>query len=156
MFHKRSKILGSIFCFSLTTEAKLIVIPLSSLCIYVPRTGNYHESLSDSKRATELQPAYLKAIVRGKHCRTLYDCVTSRPTDHGLGNTANLTAGRCLINTYNRHRNARLLFHYSVYPYGVIVRSSGVIVRVRDLLLVTHVSTTSAEVIFRVKWIVFD
>ncbi|XP_020613521.1 tetratricopeptide repeat protein 28-like [Orbicella faveolata] len=27
--------------------------------------GNYHESLSDSKRATELQPAYLKAIVRG-------------------------------------------------------------------------------------------
>ena len=30
-------------------------------------TGNYHESLSDSKRATELQPTYLKAIVGGKH-----------------------------------------------------------------------------------------
>lgn len=27
--------------------------------------GNYHESLSDSKRATELQPTYLKAIVGG-------------------------------------------------------------------------------------------
>ena len=29
-------------------------------------TGKYHESLSDAKSATELQPTFLKAIVRGK------------------------------------------------------------------------------------------
>ena len=34
-------------------------------CIY--STGNYHDSLSDAKAATELQPTFLKAIVRGKY-----------------------------------------------------------------------------------------
>ena len=29
-------------------------------------TGNYHDSLSDAKAAIELQPTFLKAIVRGK------------------------------------------------------------------------------------------
>ena len=29
-------------------------------------TGKYHESLNDAKSATELQPTFLKAIVRGK------------------------------------------------------------------------------------------
>ncbi len=33
-------------------------------CIYL--TGNYHDSLKDAKSATELQPTFLKAIVRGK------------------------------------------------------------------------------------------
>lgn len=50
----------------ITAHAKLIVTPVISLYL-CSSTGNYHESLSDSKRATELQPAYLKAIVRGKH-----------------------------------------------------------------------------------------
>ena len=30
------------------------------------RAGNFHDSLSDAKAATDLQPSYVKAIVRGK------------------------------------------------------------------------------------------
>ena len=47
-------------------------------------TGNYHESLSDSKRATELKPAYLKVIVRGKNGQILFDRIPSGETQHGL------------------------------------------------------------------------
>ena len=31
------------------------------------KPGNYHDSLSDAKAATELQPTFLKAIVRGEY-----------------------------------------------------------------------------------------
>ena len=30
------------------------------------RAGNFHDSLSDAKTATDLQPSYVKAIVTGK------------------------------------------------------------------------------------------
>ena len=30
------------------------------------RAGNFHDSLSDAKTATDLQPSYVKAIFRGK------------------------------------------------------------------------------------------
>ena len=47
-------------------KANLWVLLHLNGCIY--STGNYHDSLSDAKAATELQPTFLKAIVRGKDC----------------------------------------------------------------------------------------
>lgn len=42
--------------------------------------GNYHDSLSDAKAATELQPNFLKAFIRGKitirvWARDFYDVI---------------------------------------------------------------------------------
>ena len=48
--------------------------PMGFLVVYVftlyfwiiSLTGNYNDSLSDAKLAIDLQPSYIKAIVRGK------------------------------------------------------------------------------------------
>ena len=42
---------------------KYIIFYISKITVL---TGKYLESLSDAKSATELQPTFLKAIVRGK------------------------------------------------------------------------------------------
>ena len=34
--------------------------------MFIFKTGSYHDSLSDAKAATELQPTFLKAIARGE------------------------------------------------------------------------------------------
>ena len=39
-------------------------------------TGNYHDSLSDAKVAIDLQPCYIKAIVRGKFSSS--NCLISK------------------------------------------------------------------------------
>ena len=43
------------------------------LYFYFKKTGNHQDSLSDAKAATELQPTFLKAIVRGQICQLGYN-----------------------------------------------------------------------------------
>ena len=48
-------------------KSALSFIHQQRLFIFIDfRTGNFHESLSDAKTATDLQPSYVKAIVIGE------------------------------------------------------------------------------------------
>ena len=56
--------------YSYSVYGHLVLITFYSLDFidyaFILLTGNYLDSLSDAKAAIELQPSYLKAIVRGQ------------------------------------------------------------------------------------------